>query len=525
MRQAGFSRRDAKLIENTGNNSDLRGEKIFQTGVLLVYILIATANIATHEIWRDEFHVWFTETASSSLPGLFANMKCQGHPPLWYLMLYAVSRVTHDAAGMKVMHLAVAIGAAYVFVRFAPFTRLQRLLFVFGYFPLYEYAAISRNYGIGVLLLFCFCAACGAAKKNFLVLAIILSLLSMANAYTFIITVCLLAVIGLKAAIDADARAVLIRQKWMMLLYAAIVASGLVFSAAVMRPEADCQYAASGWTTGFDIDKLVQVFASAWQGLVPIPQLTRFYWWNTNIVPWQVLQGILGAVLLLFLLLSMAKKLTVFLFFSLAVGAMLVFEYVVYYGYLRHFGHFFIVLIACLWLERVWGNDKPTMPGFLSKLSKAFDGPKRIFIIVLLCIHFSVGIFASVMEWQYPFSQGKNAARYIKEKGLDKLPIVGYMDFVASSVAGYLDRPFYYPNSDSFGTFIVFDNKRKLVMGAQDVVDRAMWLADKNKSDVLLVLYVEIESDSRFVIPLKNFTGNIQGDEEYYLYLLKYQRQ
>jgi hypothetical protein len=218
----------------------------------------------------------------------------------------------------------------------------------------------------------------------------------------------------------------------------------------------------------------------------------------------------------------MAKKRMVFLSFALAVAAMLFFEYAVYCGYLRHFGHFFIVLVACLWLERVWGNGKQTRPGFLSRLAMLCERPKRIIIIVLLCVHFGVGIFASVMEWRYPFSQGRNAAQYIRENGLDKLPIVGYMDFVASSVAGYLDRPIYYPNSDSFGTFIIFDNKRRPVMGLQDVVDSAARLAEKNKSDVLLVLHLDIMGDSRFIVPLKKFTGNIQGDEEFYLYRLKY---
>jgi hypothetical protein len=524
MQKKGFLPRAAELIKYTDNHTDSSSEKTFRWFVLLAYSLVTAANIFTHEMWRDELHVWMTARFSNSIRELFLNMKYQGHPPLWYLMLYAVSRFTHNPVSMQFLHLAIAVGSAYIFLRFAPFSKLIRLLFIFGYFPLYEYAAISRNYALGVFLLFCFCAAYGAAEKNYFILAAILFCLSMTNAYTFILTICLLVTIGIKALIDADTRAVLIRKIPTVLICAALVLAGLICSALVMFPKSDSIYV-SMWSTRFNVDKLEQTFAAAWQGLAPVPQFMRFYWWNTNIVSWEILQSVFGAALLCFFLLSMASKRTVFLFFGLAAGAMLVFQYIIYTGFLRHFGHFFILVVICLWLEKIWRDDKPIKINSLSRLSRTFAGPKGIIIVLLLCVHVAVGLFASVMEWQYPFSQGKNAAAYIREKGLDKLPIVGYMDFVASTVAGYLDRPFYYPNSDSFGTFVVFNSKRKFMLDPQEVLDKAFMLAEKNKSDVLLVLHMDLGGGNSSIIRLKSFTGNIEGDEEFSLYLLKYRRQ
>jgi hypothetical protein len=510
-------------IKNPSNRLDSYEERIFRGGILLIYVLVASANIITHEMWRDELHVWFTAVESNNLRELFSNMGYQGHPPLWYLMLYAVSRLTRNPAAMQALHLAIAAGSAYIFLRFAPFSRLKRLLFVFGYFPLYEYAAISRNYGIGMFLLFCFCAACGAAKKNLFILSLILFLFSMVNVYTFIITICLLAALGFKAATNPETRAVLIRRKWTILPCTAIVVLGLAASGAVMSPKSDCLWNAK-WITTIYPERLVQTAAVVWQGLVPIPQLTLCYW-STNIVPQLSLQAIMGVVLLCFLLLSTANNRTVFVFFSLSVGAMLVFEYVIYMGYLRHAGHFFIVAIVCLWLEKVWGEDKPVKAGFISGLSRLCARGRQWLIVILLVVHFAVGIFASVMEWRYPFSQGKNVARYIREKGLDKLPTVGYQDFAASTVAGYLDRQFYYPNSDTFGTFVVFDDKRKLFMSADEVLESARLLSERTRSDVLLVLILQIGGEEGVVIELEKFAGNLQGDENFYLYLMKYQGQ
>jgi hypothetical protein len=217
------------------------------------------------------------------------------------------------------------------------------------------------------------------------------------------------------------------------------------------------------------------------------------------------------------------KNRSVFMFFSLAVAAMLAFQYVVYVGAVRHFGHFFIVVIISIWLEKIW-SSAAMEGGLLSRLSGALARSRQVLVIALLGIHFGVGMFASVMEWRYPFSEGKNAAMYIKESGLNGLPIAGYLDFITSTAGGYLDRQIYYPNSDGFGTFVVFDSKRRTEMGTDEVLAKVRRLADDKKSDVLLMLHYDIGEENG-TIPLMRFTENMQHDESFYLYLLKYQGQ
>jgi hypothetical protein len=51
---------------------------------------------------------------------------------------------------MQGLHLLIATTTVYLFVRFAPFSLLQRLLFSFGYFPFYEYSVICRSYGLSL---------------------------------------------------------------------------------------------------------------------------------------------------------------------------------------------------------------------------------------------------------------------------------------------------------------------------------------------------------------------------------------
>jgi len=505
--------------------------------VLLVYILLAGANIFTHEMWRDELHIWLTARASSGLAELFANMRCQGHPPLWYVMVYAVSRFTHNPFSMQVLHFAIAVACAGVFLRFAPFSRIWRFLFVLGYFPLYEYAAISRNYGIGILLIFCFCAACANIGKNFRILGITLILAGFANPYAFIIAICLFLGASLRAITDAGTRAVLSKKKFGVILCVIAVIAGFAIAGASMYPGADCLYA-SGWQSGYNPSKLGQTLSSVWQGLVPIPDIKHSYWnsnimerWKSSIappMPWgadwsgtiSVLrepQNIAGIALLCFFLFSFFKNRAVFAFFSSAIGGTLIFQYIVYIGAVRHFGHFLIIVIAGLWLEKTWAGSGKANRGLLPGLRNAI-------VYTLLLIHLATGMFASVMEWRYPFSEAKAAAKYIKDNGLDKLPIAGYQDFIASAAAGYLDRQIYYPSIDGFGTFVVFDGQRKREVSAEEVLFKTRKLAEEKKSDVVLMLDYEIDPPSD-IIELSRFTGNFQFDESFYIYLVKYQGQ
>ena len=76
------------------------------------------------------------------------------------------------------LHVAVAGMAAWLVLRYSPFTRLQKLLLVFGYFPLYEYGVIVRPYGMGMMLTFAACATWTLARRRIVWTAVVLVLLA-----------------------------------------------------------------------------------------------------------------------------------------------------------------------------------------------------------------------------------------------------------------------------------------------------------------------------------------------------------
>src|SRR6516165_2118889 len=147
-------------------------------GITSAFFLLGAYLMSHHEMWRDEIEYWLIARDSTSVPNLFANMKYEGSPTLWPLLLMLLTRVSHSPTAMQALHLLIATSTIYVFARYSPFSVVQKVLFSFGYFPFYEYAIISRNYALGVLLIFVFCSLFERRYTNFLMVSLVLFLLS-----------------------------------------------------------------------------------------------------------------------------------------------------------------------------------------------------------------------------------------------------------------------------------------------------------------------------------------------------------
>jgi len=52
-----------------------------------------------------------------------------------------------------ILHLIIAIAAVTVFVLYAPFSRVTKVLFIFSYYMAYEYSIIGRSHSLSILLL------------------------------------------------------------------------------------------------------------------------------------------------------------------------------------------------------------------------------------------------------------------------------------------------------------------------------------------------------------------------------------
>jgi hypothetical protein len=495
--------------------------KSFLWPALLLYIVLAGITVLCHEMWRDEFNPWLMVKASSSLADLLHNMRYEGHPPLWYLILYCISRVVDNPVWMQLCHLTIASSAAYILLRYAPFSNTHKLLLVLGYFFVYEYGVISRNYSIEMLLIFSFCAIYGSGGgRRYLSLSVILFLLCQTNAYGFIIAVSLGAMLLFELLTSRQTRSFVSGRKVTLVLCVCLVLLGMFISAAAIIPESGSAH--SGWTTRIDLGHFQKTVRNIWRSFVPIPKLGEYSYWNTNILRGKTGPSYLSLVLIFFLVFSLARKPRILFLFLFGTVSMLSLQYLKFNGYLRHHGHLFILYISCLWLEANSEDHMEFKSPVLSKITDYCMKRKEKFLNILLGIHLAVGMFACSMDWFCPFSASKDTASYIVAQGLEELPILGDQDTAVSAMAGYLGRSIYYPRIGRAGSFLLFNQERMKNVDEATLLEEAEDLAKRKESFVLLLLNYKLTTVSDSIILIEDFSKSIVPDEVFYLYLVKH---
>lgn len=110
-------------------------------------------NLAHHAVWMDEAQAWCLVRDSASWAEWRWNMRNEGHPWLWYALLFPLAKGGLPVWSMQVLHGVIASTTVAVVLFRAPFPLLVRVAVVFGHFFVFEFAALSRNYAVGGLLL------------------------------------------------------------------------------------------------------------------------------------------------------------------------------------------------------------------------------------------------------------------------------------------------------------------------------------------------------------------------------------
>ena len=501
--------------ENRPNGTDAR----FAVMVSILALLLGLVVILHHEMWRDELQAWRIATGSRTLPELFQNARYEGHPPVWYLCLYVLSRFSDNPLVMQLFHLGIGVAAIFVLCRYAPFTRLQKACLSFGYFFFFEYLILSRNYALGVCALFLFCAVQTRRPERVLIAAVLLAVMINTSAFGAIIGL----TFGGWLLIE-----MLARRQTLAFRSAAAAILVLVFALAVAglqsAPPSDNSPRMLTWNTallGAPIEKTV---ASIWRSYVPLP-LNLPHFWNTNVLdeipPVRVgqlvvegrdVQPVLSLGLLLFSALLLMRTPSVMLLYTVATGGLLLFLHLKVNHGIRHPGHVFLVLVGCLWLS----FSKVPLQGSVMM-------HRRISMVVTLVFAAGAvaGGLAAATDLVYPFSASREAADFIERRGLAETAMIGSGYAMAAAVAGYLNHPVYYAENRQTGTFIQWREKRTRVTPAE-VVRMAEERSRQNHTDILLILTYDLGPAAGEARKLASFERSIEPAERYWLYLLPY---
>ena len=494
-----------------------------------VYSLVVAAGLWHHEMWRDEWQAWMVARDVSSLGELIAQLRIEGHLPGWNILLYLLGRATRDPAAMQVAHLTLAAGAVYLLGRFAPFSLKTRVLIAFGYFVAYEYAVIARPYALGMLALFMFCAFYSRRGQHPFIVAISLVLLASSSIYGVIIAgaACgLLLLDGYMAAADQEVprrRRLVTGLGLGVWVIAAALATIYAIAFAESRPPGMWGMSEiprlRPWAIAGTVARITQAY-------LPVPDVLSPHLWNTHPFPVDtrfqllVVAGI-GGVLLILTILLLIQTPSILAFYLGATSGILLFGHLVFSGSLRHHGSLYLVFIASLWMSTA-STPRWTLPPRIRGWVGIGAWWRTPTVTAILGIQLASAAILYWADLRTPFSAAPEAAQFIRERGLDELPMAAIPTPTASSIAGLLDRPIYSFAMATEATFIPYDRLARTA-DADLSMGRMRPFIEAQSGPVLVILGEPFDAwDQNLIVEeLARFPPGMETREGYVLYLVE----
>jgi len=242
-----------------------RADVIVTALLLVVWLAVLIFTTARHEYWRDEVRAWSLARAAQSPLDLFHLIRYEGHPILWYLILYLGHSIVDSRLVLPIASIAIACAAMVLFMLRSPFPLWLKALFLLSGLPLYEYSVMARNYGISMQLLFLTASLYRHRASQWLSLAVALALLANTNIHSTILAFLLMAVWAwdeLSARGSAPDRG----RGGPLRMAAGIVGLGILLSVVVVSPPRDTVLTRFYSTTP-------KAFVSAFSGAVLQPRI------------------------------------------------------------------------------------------------------------------------------------------------------------------------------------------------------------------------------------------------------------
>ena len=499
------------------------GDATFTGVISLSFLGLALLGVWRHEMWSDELMFWMMARDNHTWGDLLYTLRFEYmHPFLWGVLLHGLSRLTRSPLAMQLFHITIATGCVILLCQRSPLPRWQKALISFGYFFIYEYSVISRNYGLGVLVMFAICSLFATRRRSYLILAGLLALLANVNFYSRMTAIALTALLILEWWRDRREQKTV--PTWNLALSLGIVGLGLLLSAMQNIPP-DTGTSGSILGAGPRWGTIVSAIANLWRAFFPMPGLSLRFW-NSNLID----DGYGAALAWIPLGFSVAlfSRRPLILFLYLFNLSEIILFHSLWTGLMRHLGHIFILFIVCLWLSPQFPGRSPQLealsPARFPRWAWWQQSAPR-FVGVVLVVQVIAGAYAYGMDLVHPFSQAKLVAQWVRQNRLETATIAGALDVFTQSVSGHLDLPIFYPERQRLGTYISSDNQAQRLL-APDLLARVTQSA--TTEPVILVLTSPLPegifpSPPWRLEPLPSLPPAIVKVENYSLYRLQRQ--
>lgn len=459
--------------------------------VTVLFFLLSLWGISKHELWLDEAHHYLLARDSTSFQNLLDNTRYEGHPILWNVVLYWITRVTIDPFWMQVLHISIMTLSVGVFLRKAPFPWVFKLLFIFGYFMFFEYNILSRNYSLGVLFIFLACSFYPKRASKFILIATLLGFACNSHAIFVILASTIMAMITLEHFISK--KLCVSKNVWIGVIIFGVLA---LVSLLQIIPPSDTSFFERGESISL-FQKVSKSMSPFFKSLFLFPDVTINAFWNSHIlVNYNKSIAALLAIASLsipYILFYKNRSLLIYIYFGIFATAG--FFFITMMNAARYYGILYFFLITALWFEKYMISDdavsasakakKRTLPFLETPLKKV----RPLLIYSILGLHFISGVYAFSKDLSTPFTTAKQTAQYLKENQLFEKTIATKA-CNGTPLSAYIGKPVYFTRTESFESYCIFNRpSAQKTHGTIDVITSLQKLLQTNKESIIFITY------------------------------------
>ena len=474
-----------------------RASRRFVVSVTAAYLLVTGFVAWHHEMWRDEADGWLFARDGNFLR-IVDWSRHAGTPTLWYFLVAPFARIGLPAESQQVLHLAIAAAAMATLLRFAPFSRLTKVLIAASYFFSYEYSIIVRSYALAVLLAFVIAALWPSRRDRPLTVGLVLILLFNVNAQGFAFA----AAFSLLFAAEAISEQTLRGRRAIALLG---MTCGALISWLQVRTPLDP--ARQGPLYVFNADAFSWLIGNAW-----FPGAS-----------YGVAAFLCGLIILLAVTAVLRSRDAVFLLW-VPIALLGVLHSWVWLGGLRHAGFFLIAALLALWIDGTRIVSPPNNTGEVTKvrLRERVRLAAALLLNAALLFSTTTAIRYWIRDTQASFSGAREMATFIRSHHIDRDPIAAHNLTQCEALLPYLPATaFWYAGLGHDGTYMTWDAAMERALDVPYPVAEARSRAHFLGKRWTLLLNVEMPAPETHGYRLL-FANQIpvfeKRDERYWLY-------
>ena len=389
----------------------------YQTVVFVVYIILLSIAIAHHEPWMDEAQAWLLAKDLGVKDLLIKYLRYEGSPGLWHLILMIPAKLGLPYFTINIVSGIFSSAGVWLFLRYAPFPPLIKVLYPFSFFVFFQYGVVARSYCLIAPILFLLALTYDRKNTHPFRFILLLCLLANVSAHTFLIagSIAFLHFIDvIKNRKDFDSR--LLKRHLFAIAAFGLVALLVIFI--VMTPPDQIYAGSMNW----GLDNFIWVTKRMTGGSLVLNEFGNFYW----------LSGVLslGVFIVTVIWLSKNKMSLLYLLPLLLLSILFAIKYRNWW----HQGVLFLLWIFVLWISYERYRDSPRRP-FARTLLGA--------ICFVLAVQVYWCIDSLAYDLTHNYSASRTVAKYIKAKRLhkDKIYVSGWRNI---SILPYFPKNIFY---------------------------------------------------------------------------------